>query len=154
MSKKRKGKKLGRPSTYTPENKWPDKIKKYLEGCVDTQTKVGESAKGWPLMQKIVNLPTVEGLADFLDLSKETIYAWASEANAETGEKMEFVDAIRIIKARQAKQLINKGLSGEYNPLIAKLLLSANHGMAEETVTTMKVPPEKKEKIKKALEDF
>jgi len=114
---------------YSPEE-WKAKIQAYMDSCQDTEVQVGESNKGWPLMKKIVNIPSVEGLACDLELTKETIYIYAEDKKDELKKKI-FSDAIRAIKREQAKRLMNKGLSGEYNPLIAKLLLSANHGMAE-----------------------
>lgn len=48
---------------------------------------------------------------------------------------MEFLGALNKIREEQRSRLINKGLSGQYNPVIAKLILSANHGMAEKTET-------------------
>ena len=73
-----------------------------------------------------VNLPTVEGFAAFIDVNKTTLYEW---------EKIhpEFSNALESIRAEQHKRLIDNGLSGDYNPTIAKLILSSNHGMAEKT---------------------
>jgi curved DNA-binding protein CbpA len=64
---------------------------------------------------------------------------------------------LKKILDEQKQRLLNKGASGEYNSTIAKLILSANHGMAEkkETVNTHKiedVPEETKEQIKGILD--
>ena len=104
----------GRPSKYedkTPEE-WVSLVDKYIKSCVDEDKKV--------------NLPTVQGLAYELGLHKDTINEWCKEHK-------EFSVAITKIKNKQCKELVNKGLEGSYNPTIAKLLLSANHGMAERT---------------------
>ena len=42
----------------------------------------------------------------------------------------EFLDTLELIKSRQEVELINKGLKGEFNASIAKLML-ANHGYSE-----------------------
>jgi DNA-binding XRE family transcriptional regulator len=70
-----------------------------------------------------VNLPSVEGLALALGISRNTIYDWESE-------HPEFSDIINVLRAKQAVKLLNSGLSGEYNPFIAKALLS-KHGYSE-----------------------
>ena len=69
-------------------------------------------------------MPTVEGCADYLDISVETCYA-----------RQEFSEVLKAIKRRQAKRLINKGAIGEYNPVISKLLLASKHGYVERTAT-------------------
>jgi hypothetical protein len=73
-----------------------------------------------------VQLPTIEGFAGYLDVNKTTLYEW---------EKIhpEFSNALTKIRVEQQKRLLNKGLSGDYNSTIAKLILSSNHGMAERT---------------------
>ena len=115
----------GRPTTYSQEIL--DKTKEYIENCDDDeiQQTVGMSVKGTELFKTktIVNLPTIEGLAYELKVSKNTIYEW---------EKIhtEFSDVIDDLRAKQAKELVNKGLSGDYNPTIAKVLLT-KHGYRE-----------------------
>lgn len=71
-------------------------------------------------------LPTVEGFAYKIGVSKKTVYTWA-EAHSE------FLHALDRMKDRQAVLLQNKGLAGKFAPVITKLMLSANHGMAEKT---------------------
>jgi len=118
----------GRPTEYTTRTpaEWKNAIGAYIDQCRDQEVQVGESAKGWPMLKLRVKLPSIEGLADYLDLSKDTIYEWGKLY-------AEFSDAIRMIKVKQADRLINNGLSGDYNPLIAKLLLASNHGMADKS---------------------
>lgn len=122
---------MARPTDYSKE--MLDKTIAYVESCEDDteQQTIGVSAKGTELFKNkvVVNLPTVEGLAYELGVNKTTIYEWC-KANEE------FSNAIDRLKAKQARELISKGLSGDYNPTIAKLMLSANHGMREKTDMT------------------
>ena len=67
-----------------------------------------------------VNLPSIEGLADYLDVAVSTIYEWE-------GQHPEFSEVLEKLRAKQAKELINGGLSGKYSPVITKLLLH-KHG--------------------------
>lgn len=116
---------MARPTIYNKEIL--DKAKKYVDVSEDTseQQTIGMSAKGTELFKNkvIVHLPTIEGLALYLEIHKDTIYEW---------EKIhpEFSDVIGDLRAKQAKELINKGLSGDYNPTIAKVLLT-KHGYRE-----------------------
>lgn len=72
------------------------------------------------------SLPTVEGLAHYLDTSREAVNRWTKKHKA-------FRIALRRLKTIQGEQLINDGIYGgkEINPTIVKLLLMNNHGMRE-----------------------
>ena len=70
-----------------------------------------------------VNLPTIEGLAFYLEISRSTLYLWQKEYP-------EFSDIIEFLQQKQVNALINNGLAGKYNPTIAKVLL-AKHGYNE-----------------------
>lgn len=70
-----------------------------------------------------VQLPTIEGLALFLEISRSTLYLWQKEHKA-------FSDIIEVLQQKQAQALINNGLSGNYNPTIAKVLLT-KHGYTD-----------------------
>jgi hypothetical protein len=119
----------GRPTEYSLEIL--ESAKAYLDSCQDTEEQqvIGLSAKGTELYkQKLkVNLPSIEGLALYLHVHKDTLYEW---------EKIhpEFSDVLGDIRAKQADRLINNGLSGDYNPTIAKLLLT-KHGYSDKTET-------------------
>lgn len=115
---------MARPTSYSDEVL--NKTKDYVTSCQDVEVQIisGESAKFTAYKQKLtVKLPTIEGLAGFLGIHKDTIYEW---------EKIhsEFSDVINILRSNQARELINKGLSGDYNPIIAKLLLM-KHGYTD-----------------------
>jgi len=107
-------KKTGRPTKYNEDVH--EKIKTYLKENIDSYDK--DRLK--------VNLPTVTGFALYLGVNKDTLYEWA-------GKYPIFSDSLNLIVQEQEKRLINSGLSGAYNPTIAKLILSSNHGYAENT---------------------
>ena len=114
----------GRPTKYTKDI--TEKAEKYLSECIDTTEQVvtGESGKFTSYKEKIkVNLPTIEGLAVYLEVHRDTLYEWEKEHD-------EFSDIIERLRGSQIKSLINNGLSGDYNPTIAKVLLS-KHGYSE-----------------------
>lgn len=120
---------VGRPTKYLEE--YINKVDEYLELHQDIeQEKVGmrNEEKGYEKIEYIlkVDLPTVEGFALFLGVNKTTLYEW--EKN-----HPEFSNALDKIRTEQQMRLINEGLAGNYNPTIAKLILSSNHGMREKT---------------------
>lgn len=67
-----------------------------------------------------VKLPTIEGLAVYLGVHRDTIYEWSKLYP-------EFSDILEELRATQADRLMNNGLSGDYNSTIAKVLLT-KHG--------------------------
>jgi hypothetical protein len=71
-------------------------------------------------------IPSVAGLALYANCSRSSLYNYASSSE-------EFKDMLELIKTRQEVELINKGLKGEFNASIAKLML-ANHGYSEKQI--------------------
>lgn len=65
-------------------------------------------------------VPTVEGMAIYLDISRKTCY-----------QAEELSHTLEQVQRLQASLVLNKGLTGEYNSNIAKLLLSSKHGYVE-----------------------
>lgn len=115
---------VGRPTDYTDQTAIV--AQQYLDSCVDETKQIvsGQSEKFTTYQEKtIVKLPSIEGLARYLKVSKDTIYAW---------EKIhpEFSYVLHALRSEQADRLINMGLSGDYNPVISRMLLS-KHGYAE-----------------------
>lgn len=106
---------LGRPSEYSEE--YIDKVDHYLAQCEDTLTERGKLQ---------VRLPTIEGFSIYLGVSKKSLYNWRDK-------HPDFLHALEKIETEQKERLLNMGLSGDYNPTIAKLVLSANHNMREKT---------------------
>lgn len=97
---------MARPSLYTDD--MIDRCNEYLLDC--------------ELKDK---LPTIEGLAVYLNVMRKTLYNWANDP-----KKSQFLHTFEIIKAKQAEQLIQRGLKNEYNSTIAKLILT-NHGYSD-----------------------
>ena len=106
----------GRPTEYNYEELQP-LVREYLLECVDTDEDRENKIK------KNVRIPTIEGLCLKLKISKDTLYAWENKHK-------EFSYDIDEVRQRQAERLLNKGLSGDYNPTIAKVLLT-KHGYRE-----------------------
>ena len=77
----------------------------------------------------MANIPTLEGLALHLNVHRDTVHLWSTRYPS-------FSDALDILMAVQRERLIMRGLSGDYNPMITKLILSANHGMKERVDNT------------------
>ncbi|ENZ0174709.1 DNA-packaging protein [Providencia stuartii] len=97
--------KMGRPSKFAESLA---KAKEYLMGGYET---VGDV------------IPSVAGLACYLGVSRKTVYEWVKEST-------DLSDTLEGILAMQENKLINKGLNGDFNPTITKLML-ANHGYSE-----------------------
>lgn len=105
----------GRPTKYIPQTIYP-KIEQYITSCGREQT----------------SLPTIEGLADALDITSETVREWAKEYP-------EFSLTIKKITDKQKQQLMNDGMYGgkEVNAAMAIFLLKVNHGMKENEPSTL-----------------
>lgn len=101
----------GRPTEYTPE--LLAKAKAYLE-------------LGYAEDEKI---PSIAGLSRFLEIARSTIYDWAGQ-----DDKKEFSDILEQILAKQEYTLLNKGITGEFNSTITKLVL-AKQGYKESSET-------------------
>lgn len=97
--------KMGRPSKFAESLA---KAKEYLMGGYET---VGDV------------IPSVAGLACYLGVSRKTIYNYGEQSE-------EFLHTLDGIGAMQENKLINKGLTGDFNSAITKLML-ANHGYSD-----------------------
>jgi hypothetical protein len=106
------------------------KANKYIDSCQDEQyqlTKLdGNNSTSYENKLK-VKLPTIEGLAVYLEVRRSTIYDWKEKYE-------EFSDIIERLQSIQAEKLLNNGLSGDYNSTIAKVLLT-KHGYIEKQET-------------------
>ncbi len=74
------------------------------------------------------NLPSIEGLAVFLEVHRSTIYDWKDKFP-------EFSDILEKILAVQADSLMNNGLNGKWNATISKLILT-KHGYSDKQEIT------------------
>ena len=117
----------GRPTEYNEGVL--EMARTYLESCQDTNRSVEEKLEPQPQGGSLkranekrlkVSLPTKGGLARYLGVARETLYDWSSKYG-------EFSDIMEQLGAEQEDRLINNGLSGDYNPTIAKVLLT-KHG--------------------------
>ena len=72
-------------------------------------------------------VPSQEGLAEYLGKARSTVIAWAKD-----GEHPQFSYTFDRLAAKQARLIINGGLSSEMNSTIAKLMLH-NHGYSDRT---------------------
>jgi hypothetical protein len=100
---------MARPTDYTPEI--AAKVVEFIAACAETN-----------------RLLTIEGLSTYIGVARSTLYLWAQK-------DPEFSDILDGIMARQGDELIQKGLKGEYNPTITKLMLS-KHGYRESSDIT------------------
>jgi len=102
---------VGRPTDYDPV-RTPERAQAYVDAP----------------RSETVRIPTLEGLAVFLNVSRSTIYEWANK-------HPEFSDILEQAMARQAQGLIENGLMGIYNATITKLLLT-KHGYVDKQEIT------------------
>lgn len=110
---------MARPPIYNEEIL--KMAEEYLLSCEDEEIEKGTDER--PIYHIRVKLPTKGGLANYLGVSRETLYDWAKKYP-------EFSDIMERLGAEQEDKLINNGLSGDYNPTIAKVLLT-KHGYRE-----------------------
>lgn len=97
---------VGRPSSLSQEH--IDGAVWYLKGGFEERGEV---------------VPSIAGLACFLGVSRDQIYDWGKR-------NIEFRYTLEAIKSAQEVLLVNKGLQGDFNPTIAKLMM-ANHGYSD-----------------------
>jgi hypothetical protein len=108
--KRKKPLSLGRPPKYCQE--LVDKAKDYVSNYKSYSEPI----------------PTVEGLADALDVHVSTVNDWCSKFE-------DFSAIVGRIAQVQKKRLFSGGLLSKFNPTITKLILSANHQVNEKIVT-------------------
>ena len=131
------GNKGGRPTKYQGKITLK-KCEEYIVSCVDEVEQVMkyESVKSTGYENKLkVKLPKREGLSLCLGVSMNTMTEW--------GEKhVEFLRVLERIDKLQAERLIDEALAGNYNAVIAKLLLSKHgyHEKSEQDITTQGRP--------------
>jgi hypothetical protein len=81
-----------------------------------------------------VKLPSIEDFAEYLGVARKTLYNWEKEFK-------EFAAALDKIRTKQHNLIINGSLSGYYNPVISKLILTTNHGYRDRVDATSKDQP-------------
>jgi len=119
----------GRPTKYSAQI-----VKKTYEYINGTRDEFYNYQKGFGATDTyerrvMADMPSLEGLALYLNVHRDTVHLWSTKYKG-------FSDALDILLAVQKERLIKRGLSGDYNPMITKLILSANHGMKERVDNT------------------
>lgn len=104
----------GRPSEYDPN--FVKEVDKYLEEAIPEN----------------MDLPSIEGLALRLDVSKQSLYNWAEQ-------HPKFLDALEKLRLTQKQHLVKIGIFGgkEINSNIVSLMLKVNHDMVETNRTEL-----------------
>jgi hypothetical protein len=137
----------GRPTKYCKDIL--KKSRKYIDECQDKFVRqvmgVKDGKEDCKWMFK-VNLPKAEGLALALKVNKDTLYEWASKYE-------EFSDILKEINQLQADRVINESMAGNYNPMIAKLLLG-KHGYKDEIKTEHTVDIEAVKDLTNTIKGF
>lgn len=113
--------------TSTYKSSYIKKVDEYLKTCKDKWKEFHKTRgiKSDSYEQTIrVTLPKIEGFADYIGVSRKTVYNWQKEHE-------DFAEACDKILSAQKQRLIDNGLAGIYNPIITKVMLSHNHGMRE-----------------------
>lgn len=126
----------GHPSLYKPS--FCDKADEYIQQCQDSYEEFHKTrGKDSDTFERIptVQLPKFEGFARFIGVSYDTLMEWQRIYP-------DFKVAMGRIKELQKERLMDKGLAGTYNSTIAKLILSANHGVNEKTESTVTMLPQ------------
>lgn len=145
----------GRPTDYDEEVVLR-KLQKYIDDAEDEEIELlsAVSLKGTEMFRRKlkVHLPTVEGAALYLGVAKNTIYNWEEIYPR-------FLHLMDELRAKQARMLMENGLSGDYNPTIAKVLLSKHgyrEGIEQTGLNGKDLIPDKqsKEKSDKALDEY
>lgn len=117
----------GRPTKYTEDIL--NKVEAYLEMRDDSYEVAYKPRIKDGVLQETdeaylkYKLPSIEDLALFLEVNRDTLYEWEKEHT-------EFSDILNKLRSKQATELINGGIKGDLNPTIAKVLLT-KHGYRE-----------------------
>lgn len=98
----------GRSTEYTPSIL--TKTKAYLKNYSD----LGDA------------IPSIAGLSCELERARSTIYKWKAD-----NVDQEFSDTLEQIMSNQERTALNKGLTGDFNSAITKLILANHHGYSE-----------------------
>ncbi len=131
MGEKTLWKKAGPPAlpmaTTTYKKKYCKLVDDYLKKTRDRKRLFHKvrGAKSDSYEEKYaIRLCSKEDFADFIGVSRKTLYNWAEK-------HIEFAEALEKIHEAQLSRLVNGGLAGIYNSTITKLMLSFNHGVNE-----------------------
>lgn len=107
---------MGRPKKYNEE------VQGEADYYVDNYAEFGDA------------IPSIEGLAEHLGVCRTTLYSWKDEIVSD-----EYLYTLERIASKQKRVTLNKGLTGDFSSVIAKLVL-ANHGMHDKQDSTLSGP--------------
>lgn len=99
-------------------------------------------------------IPSIESLALFLGVNRDTIYSWrvvpkyeegilATFADEEVMLRQQFSDIVEDVLTLQAATLMNNGLKGSFNSSITKVILT-KHGYVDKAEVENKMSGELK----------
>jgi len=97
----------------------------------------GRLAKARAYLKKLPEgdvVHSIVGMAIAMGVCEETLFAWEKDP-----EKTEIIRYLKEVRNLQKTELLNRGLSGSYNPTIAKLMLT-KHGYSDKVDTTQAGP--------------
>jgi len=110
---------MARPTKYTPE--LLEKAHSYIAN--------------WRTLGDMI--PSHEALSLYLEINRATLYDWRDQEGKE-----EFSDILDQILVLQQQELVNNGLSGDFNAAITKLVLG-KHGYSDKVDTDVTTKGEK-----------
>jgi hypothetical protein len=104
----------GRPLMFESPEKLQELIDKYFEDCDENN-----------------EIYTVTGLAMALDTDRATLVRY--------GQKDAFYNTIKKAKQKIENQMVNRALTGVYNPTVSIFLMKNNFGYVDKTEQEVKV---------------
>lgn len=113
----------GEPTSYRPEYA-TTKLKEYLEMIEEANKPTMVPTNSGFIVLNNARLPMIEDFALFLEVPTYSLKNWEKV-------HLDLAEALGVIMERQRMMIINQGFSGRYNPILSKLMLSANHGIVE-----------------------
>ena len=122
--------KVGRPTKYSKEVL--ERVENYLDDFFQGSIK-----------DEVI--PSIEGFSAYSKIPRRTIYDWK-------GKHKEFSHILEDLLSIQAKLTMNKGLTGEWNSNIVKLLLG-KHGYKEKSDITSDDKPIHNEIVIKSFDE-
>ena len=77
-------------------------------------------------------IPSAAGMSCHLGVAKSTLYKWAELHD-------QFSDTLKVMNSTQERRLLSGGLSGDFNSMITKLVLS-NHNYSDKVQQEVSSP--------------
>lgn len=119
--------KVGRPMKFESPEKLQELIDAYFKECDETN-----------------QIYTVVGLAMALDTDRQTLINYTN--------REEYFDTIKKAKQKIENQMVNRALTGVYNPTVSIFLMKNNFGYVDKTEQEVKVTERSKaEKLSDTL---